>query len=253
MNISDYYGESAKALLNSSLLFLLPAFLLVILNIAYIGNSKIMLFCLPFIGTSLVYFQIHLMKAKHAEAAGTGYHGVNVPLQEARSMLVLYSNHVSPTILLFSPAGVKIGEIMKRKRTLKHILTSRKEFELCDQDKLPLAVYSVSRGKIDSFDEKGLYLGSLIDSRNEAARLLQAGIETSSPLYVSGSRFFMDVKVEAGTEQHCARLRRGMMPLEWEARFPDPNTPVFTLDDSAAPNERLLYFSVLVQEFFIER
>ncbi|ALC90226.1 hypothetical protein AM500_10855 [Bacillus sp. FJAT-18017] len=250
MKISDYYSESARAFLNSSILFLLPAFLLVFINLAYIGNRQVMLLCLPFAAMSLIYYQIHLNKARLAEEAEPAVILTSNPLLTAKSLLVFYDNHFSPGLLLFSPTGVKNGELRNRKISFQQIISRRREFELCNEEMKPLAVYYVTRGKVDVYNSRGNWIGRLYEDGKGQIQLTKThGMDFMS---VSRSRFFMDVKVE--TEgSNSARLRRGLMPLEWGMRFPDPNTPVFTINDHSSNEEKLLYYSVLVREFFVER
>jgi hypothetical protein len=70
---------------------------------------------------------------------------------------------------------------------------------------------------------------------------------------VEGSRYFMDERVLSKTRQQVGQLRRGWMPVEWEGRFPESNTPVLSLAENLSEKDKLLRMSFLINEFFIER
>lgn len=247
MNISDYFFESAEAYLNSSLMFLFPASLFMAANILF-GNPQLMVFVLPFLGVSFILFQLYLRKVR--AAAKTKFKSLrhSGSLFQSTKILPLYENKLKPGLLLFSPAGLKIGEIKKISkdefRAYHHV------YELRDENLLAKAHYGVCRQKIDVFRSTGENIGCLYKEENQwlfetAGRPGTVRIE-SSPL-------FMDVKVVSGNNGMKCRLRRGILPVEVSEVFQNPNSPVLELENKVTEEEKFIFFAMLVKEFFIDR
>ncbi|WP_053366833.1 hypothetical protein [Bacillus sp. FJAT-27245] len=246
MKITDYYFQTSKASLNSSIVFLFPALLLIAFNILFIKNNQAMLLCLPFITGSMVYFHIHLANYKRAACSALDFSVYPGHLLKVNHILVFYEAKLNPGLILFSSNGIKIGEL---RRVSPGIPFYRKKVELLDCQSSLIARYVITQKCILVYDLAGRLIGSLCKNRSGWAM----AVEGKTIATIDSSRVFMDVKIIGVKFGQAGRLRRGMMPMEWKAYAADPNTPVFTLHSSLTDEERLLFMCVLVKEFFVER
>lgn len=246
MKITDYYYQSSKASLNSSIVFLFPAVLLITYNIFFMNNKQAMALCLPALVISLVYFQNHLACHKKAIYSNLGISGQPEHLLKENNFLVFFEAKIRPGILLFSEDGVKIGELRKVSPFYSFF---GQRIELRDCRSSILAMYTIRKKDIFVTDSGGRHIGNLVKN-NEGWSLSMRGREVAS---IVSARLFMDVKIVGEKIEQAGRLRRGMMPIGWKAFASDPNAPVFTLHSCLANEERVLFMSVLVKEFFVER
>ncbi|WP_409270350.1 hypothetical protein V1499_13080 [Neobacillus sp. SCS-31] len=246
MKITDYYFQTSKASLNSSIVFLFPAILLIAYNILFMNNKQAMLLILPFIIGSMVYFNIHLVNQKRAVSSARDFGGYPEHILKANHILVFYEAKLNPGLILFSANGTKIADL---RRISPGIFFFRKKLELTDGQSSLVARYFLTQKGIHVYDSVGLSLGGLCKSR-EGWTFTAEGTNIAS---IDSSRLFMDLKIVGEKFGQAGRLRRGMMPLGWTAFSADPNAPVFTLDPRLADEERLLFLAVLIKEFFVER
>lgn len=246
MKITDYYFQSSKASLNSSIVFLFPAVLLITYNIFFMNNKQAMALCLPALVISLIYFQNHLACQKKAIYSNLEICGLPEHLLKENNFLVFFEAKIRPGILLFSADGVKIGEL--RKISPSYSIFGQR-FELRDHQSRNLAMYIIKKKDILVTDSGGRHIGRLFKSK-KGWSISFGGREVAT---VVSSRLFMDVKIVGEKIEQAGRLRRGMMPIGWKAFASDPNAPIFTLHSCLADEERVLFLSVLVKEFFVER
>ncbi|WP_316569916.1 hypothetical protein [Neobacillus sp. YIM B06451] len=246
MKITDYYFQTSKASLNSSILFLFPAILLIAYNILFMNNKQAMLLILPFIIGSIVYFNVHLVNHKRAVGSTHDFGACQEHILKVNHILVFYEAKLKPGLFLFSAYGIKIAEL---RRISPGIFFFRQKFELTDGQSGLIARYILTQKGIVVYDSMGLSLGGLCKSR-EGWTFTAGGTAIAS---IDSSRFFMDLKIVGEKFGQAGRLRRGMMPMGWTAFSADPNAPVFTLDPRLADEDRLLFLAVLIKEFFVER
>ncbi|RHW42242.1 hypothetical protein D1B31_06345 [Neobacillus notoginsengisoli] len=247
MKISDFYFEAAKAYLNSSLIFLFSACLFVLIN-SLIGNVQLMVLTLPFIGASFAYFHMHLAKVKSAATSKMTFMNKSNTLLKSESILPLYENRLKPGLLLFSPAGLKIGELRKHRTSEFPAFTH--VYELKDENLLTKAFYIVSGNLIDAFHADRRKLGCLEKKGDQWLFRTDIGGQTAM---LECTSMFMDSKIFIAENTVACRLRRGIMPVEWSSVFFDANTPVLSFHKDVTEEDRLLFFAMLVKEFFIDR
>ncbi|RDU36461.1 hypothetical protein DRW41_13090 [Neobacillus piezotolerans] len=246
MKIADYYFQCSKASLNSSLLFLFPGIMLIILNILFWDNKQAMMLCLPSVSVSIIYFQQHLMDQKKAFNAAHAYGGHLEHFLNENSILLFYEAKLNPGLLLFSKNGAKVGELRNNSRGLPLF---RRKYELTDGQGCLLAHYiNTPKGTL-VYDSAGRQLGGLFKTKGSWT-IRDRGNQIAS---IDSARLFMDLKIIGKEGVQRGRLRRGMMPIEWKTFSADPNSPVFTLHPWLSDEERLLYMAVLVKEFFVDR
>lgn len=253
MNIDRYYRETAKINLNSSVAALFPAIIIVIANVLFLKQDKIMLFSIPFIFYSFVLFQLHIRRLNQAVSIKRElkkFKKGSLSIFTARQLLVFFQNTTVPRLFLFFPNGSLAGSIhaVKGKGYFYTLMNAENEI---------IGFYKVIKNSyysIEVYDKDHNYLGSLI--KKQLGSLLKKEVVDASGEYVGsveGSRMFMDEHMLDKHDHVVGRLRQGYMPLEWDSLFPDANTPIFSIKRCLSKEGTLLQFSLLINEYFIER
>jgi len=262
MKINDYYRDAAHLNLNGSITALIPTILIVTGNLLFIKEQQIMLATIPFFLYSFVSFQLYLFRKKQFIEISRNIHQVkrknDLPsLFNTQHLLVLYLKTTSSKVLLFFPDG-RLAGCMKKYRSRGFSFLLNKIYELDNSSEEPIGFFKVSRKKgcqIEVYDHNQIYLGCLEKKKhgwkNGKKEFLDAtGRYVAS---VEGSSLFMDEQVLNRRQYRCSRLRRGWMPVEWSAIFPDPNTPVLSFSETNSEKDKLLHMSLLINEYFLER
>ncbi|MEH7075385.1 hypothetical protein [Neobacillus drentensis] len=261
MKINEYYRDTANLNLNGSIVALIPAVMIVAGNLSIIRNNEIMLLTIPFLIYSFVCFQFYLYRRRQSISIkrSIGKSEVSTKsLFEARHLLVLYLNTGSPRLQFYLPNGHMAG-MMKRYRGkgIKR-LSASKIYGLYNVDNQAIGYYKVTGRKIikiEVFNHKRQYLGSF-ERRKQDWRNSKKELRDANGRYigaVEGAAVFMDERVINSNYLQEGRLRRGWMPIEWSPLFPEPNTPVLTLEEFLSEHDKLHRMSFLINEYFIER
>lgn len=255
MKIHEYYRDLAGVSLNGSIASLVPSIIIVGANIIYIQQKQIMFLTMPFLIYSLLSFQVYLFRKKQSIAIQKNiprvpnqYHS----LFEARHLLLVFMNTQSAKLFLYFPNGHLAGMIRKEKG---HFFYRSTIHVLYDPDGQAIGIYHINRNKINVYDHNREYLGCFEKEKRSWRKHKKELLDARGKFIgaIEGSSYFMDEKVMNSYRNQEARLRRGWMPLEWNALFPEPNTPVLTLSENMAEKDKLLRISFLINEYFIER
>ncbi|MDP4083601.1 MAG: hypothetical protein Q8934_03190 [Bacillota bacterium] len=261
MKIYDYYRDTAKARLNGSIAALVPAIIIVSGNLSFFQNNEIMLGTIPFLVYSLLSFQIYLFRHNQAILIGKNMslsHRRVQTLFDAKHLLVVYLNVLSPKVMLFFTDGHLAGEIKKSKNRVRFLKLERC-FTLTNSQKKVIATFKIEgrkKVKIQVFSEENKYLGCLERQKKLILQKDRKELLDSTGRYVGtiqGSSFYMDEQIYNKEDKRVGRLRRGWMPLEWESLFPEPNTPVLSFSEGLNEEDKLVGLSLLINEYFIER
>jgi hypothetical protein len=261
MKIHDYYRGSANITLNGSIAALVLAVIIAVGNLYYFQNNYIMLFTIPFVVYSFISFQIYLYRLKQAISIdrnmshSTSYYQ---SLFSARHLLVLYMNQQESSVHLFYPDGHQAGMIKKYKQKGFYLFRKARIYALYNSQNQAIGFYKIKKSTslvIEVYDQNKRYLGCYEKDRVSWVKIKKEMLDESGGFIgsVEGSGYFMDERVFNKTRQQVGQLRRGWMPVEWEGRFPEPNTPVLSLAENLSEKDKLLRMSFLINEFFIER
>ncbi|MGG5253951.1 hypothetical protein ACQYAD_10675 [Neobacillus sp. SM06] len=259
MNIDRYYRNAAKINLNGSLAALIPALAIVIGNILIFKQNELMLLAIPFVIYSILLFQLYLRWYKqsiavHRELLKTKKRDCS--FDETDHFLIFFQNTQRPRLFLFFPNGSLAGTIQAERGRKYGLFGSEQLYTILDAKNEKLGFYQISKNHlvIHVYDEEEKYIGSF-EKKVERNQLKKEVVDSTGRVVgtVEGSQIFMDEHLLNMRNDSIGRLRRGWMPLEWADLFPDPNTPVFTLSNRMSMNEKLLQFTILVNEYFIQR
>ncbi|XJZ25833.1 hypothetical protein ACF5W4_10490 [Bacillota bacterium Lsc_1132] len=261
MTIDRYYRAVAKISLNGSIAALFPAIVIILGNFFVFNQAKIMLLTVPFIFYSFIQFHFylrHINQSLSIQQQLLKSQIGNYSLFGTRHLLVFYLNTQFPQLLFYFPDGSLAGTMQASSGKQRSFLRLTKEYTLLNKDSQIVGFYKV-KGKrtIEVYDETNCYLGLFeVMKRGTFLKKAQKEVVDSTGRFVGaveGSRIFMDEHLLDQKNKSIGRLRRGWMPLEWHGLFPDPNTPVFSFSGNLTKNEKLLRFSLFINEYFIER
>jgi hypothetical protein len=253
MKIDEFYRGSASVTLNGSIAALVPAIIIGVGNLYYFQNKQIMLLTIPFIIYSLISFQIYLFRMKQSISIGRNMpHSEthNRSLFEARHLVVIFMNHQQACVHLFFPDGNQAGVIKKHR---KKGFFQPAIYALYNGQEQAIGFYKIKQSKsliIEVYDINMRYVGCYEKFKNRKEIMDDAGRFIGS---VEGSKLYMDERVLNQSRQQVGGLRRGLMPIEWSTRFPNPNTPVLSLSENLSEKDKLVRMSFLIHEYFIER
>jgi hypothetical protein len=260
MKINEYYRNAANINLNGSIAALFPAIIIVSANLVLFKNQDVMLLTVPFFLYSIFGFQLYLYKIKQSlfisrNIGKSREMSRNRTLLAARELLVFFINTQSPQVMFYFPDGYLAGSLRKYKGGGSFF---RKTFVLYSSHDEVLGVFRVKTKRkiiVEVFDRENSYLGCLEKKRLAFRKFKKELLDDAGRYigFVEGSTAFMDEKVLDRENQQICRLRRGWMPIEWSALFPEPNTPVLSYMVGLSEKDKLLRMSFLINEYFIER
>jgi hypothetical protein len=262
MKINQYYRQSANLSLNGSIAALVPAILIIAGNLSFFQNKQVMLLTVPFIAYSIVGFQIYLYKINRSFQIKRNLEwSVEDPsssILTGSHLLIVYLNSYSPRLQLYHPNGSLGGE-MKRFRPKGFRATWLEKWFALYNDEMKVMGHFQVKGKkpleITVFDENMQVIGLLkktpLSWKKHKKELYDLLGEFTGEIV--GSAMYMDEQIFNEAGKQVGRLRRGWMPLEWEKRFPEPNTPILTFREDNLKQHKLLMMSLLINEYFIER
>ncbi|MEH7014357.1 hypothetical protein V7087_26710 [Neobacillus niacini] len=261
MKIHEFYRGSANITLNGSIAALVPAIIIGVGNLYYFHNKQIMLLMIPFVVYSFISFQIYLYRLKQAIAIDrnmpqmtSNYHS----LFEARHLVVVFMNQQESSVHLFYPDGHQAGMIKRYRQKGFYLFRKPRIYALYNNQNQPVGFFKIKKVKsliIEVYDHNKRYLGCFEKDRVTWLKTKKEMLDESGRYVgsVEGSNYFMDERVLDQSRQQVGRLRRGWMPVEWNSRFPEPNTPVLSLSENLSEKDKLLRMSFLINEYFIER
>lgn len=150
-------------------------------------------------------------------------------------------------LMFYHVSGQLLGKIIQIKKSGLPSLGKPKEFKLVDEKERTLASYFVKGNQIEVYLQDIGYFGSYSANQiNNNFQLLSGEMAG----FVKIKTMYMDVQIENAHQQLVCRIQKGLMPLESQALFMNPNTPIITLDASLPSETKLLYLSLLVKTFF---
>ncbi|WP_042457463.1 hypothetical protein [Neobacillus dielmonensis] len=260
MKINHYYQEVAKISLNDSIASLIPSLLIAAGNLAIFNDPDIMKLTIPFLLYSIICFQIYLYRMKQSIRIGKNIkkeakqENGNSTVFDSSQLLVLYQNSQLPKLQLYFPDGMLAGVIKKypQKGFMKWRVP--KAFALYNQQEELIGLYQHLGKRINVYDQNLRHIGSF-EKRKVRKKVKGEILDKERKVIgsVEGSSMFMDEQILNQNHHEVVRLRRGWMPLEWSAIFPDANTPVLSIQKDLPDSEKLLGMAFLIQEYFVER
>ncbi|MEH7110258.1 hypothetical protein [Bacillus sp. JJ1764] len=260
MRIHDFYRNEALISLNGSIASLIPVCFIIVGNLSFLKNQDIMLLAIPFFVYSFISFQFYLYKRNQSNSISKQLisRNGNGLLLDAQQLLVLHMNTTSSSLQLYFSNGFLAGSFEKVPKRGKEWRQPYKIYVLRSSEQFPLAFFVVKKQngiKIEVYDQNKKYMGCLV-KKNEPFKKDKKELfnETGELIgMIEGSPGFMDEKMWNLHEKQEGRLRRGWMPLQWSALFPNPNTPVLSFKVDLSQGDRLIRMSLLINEFFLER
>src|SRR5213080_3217410 len=127
MKIDEYYRNVARISLNGSIAALIPAIVIIGGNFAFFQTKQIMLLVIPFLLYSIINFQLYLRRVKQAFIIGKNLidsKHVTHSIFASEHLLLLFSNTLSPSLMIFTPDGYLAGAIKKYREKSRRLGSS---------------------------------------------------------------------------------------------------------------------------------
>ncbi|MDP4163253.1 MAG: hypothetical protein Q8906_08745 [Bacillota bacterium] len=268
MKLYDYYRESANLTLNGALAAVVPVVLLLMLNAFFMHMKDVMYYCFPFFFYSIFCFQIYLFKMKRSMKIFQNINvqtKMNASIFNSRQLLLFFTSTFKPKLFLFFSDGTMAGEIVRLKKNMNNLdrlppaKRRREMYSLLDHEGTEIGKYIVCKNKgidVEIYNDKNEYIGSFHKGKKTLFECANKEILDSTGRVfgkVEGASFFMKEIIKNVENEEIAKLSRGVLPIEWEGRIPDANTPVFTFNTPFSGDTKLLALSLLIDQYFIER
>lgn len=252
MNIQQYYRRTASFSLSVSLATLIPLFFLIIYGIMIARDGRVVLVVLPFLVYSFFCYQHYLVCDRRSKAFSENLlenKNKNETLVKTDYVLLHFLPAPSLRILFFSSDGQMLGELRERKllffkwflpRFLDKLL--ERKFGLYDESNHMFAIFTFNKNQIEIMDkDKNLInIISVLDEMRSKTIFESKGEEivvTRAHMYMDYQFFHNQIRV--------SRLQKGIMPIEWENKIKDPNTPVLSFEKSLSEEQKLNMFAIL--------
>ncbi|MCQ6276604.1 hypothetical protein JMM81_16955 [Bacillus sp. V3B] len=258
MNIQQYYEQAAMASLNAALVAFIPSILLLIYAIFITQAYHLILLVAPFLIYSFFCYQKFLLNQNRAKAVklSSEIKAFSVEdLFDQTELLVAFMPAPSLRLLLFTPNGVKVGEIRDQSfsviRWFLPYFMDRllvKKYGLYDCEDQPVAFYHHfhDRLEVELLNQRGstiLYKSSTGKKKEFVYENRCITIENK------GSQDFTFLSSDG---KKVAQIQTGWMPLEWGERFLNLNTPILYLDKYCSRKEKLQLLSLLTSIYAYE-
>lgn len=257
MNIRQYYEQSAIVSIHGGLLAFIPAIGLLLYIVLFSHRMELILLIIPFLIYSFSCYlkflqnqnRANAVKIKSIDDQTTSNH-----LLSDTTLLLTLSPAPSLRLQLFQTNGLKAGElrdtsITKVKWLIPPLLDKImvKKYVLYDEKDQPIAYYSLYRDQIEINIQGG------VGKVGRDLNLVYRGIKQKNTCqfhqvsYQIEKNGLHDFSIASQlTKNKVGQIQTGWMPLEWNQRFIDANTPIFRLHESLSKEERFQIFATLI-------
>jgi hypothetical protein len=252
MNIQQYYEQAAIVSLNAALVAFIPSILLLIYAVCITQAYYLTLLAAPFLIYSFFCYQKFLLNQNRAKAVKLPSEIKRDPTEnlfDQTELLAVFLPAPSLRLLLFTPNGLKVGEIKDQSFNiirwfLPYFMDRlfRRKYSLYNHEDQLIAFYHNFRDRleIEIANEKE----STILSKSSKGKKREFVFENRSIMIENkGSQDFSFV---LGDGEKIAHIQTGWMPLEWGERFLNLNTPVLHLDEDCSSKDKIQLFSLLI-------
>lgn len=253
MNIQQYYRLAANTSLNGSLAALIPVVVLIIPNFFLFPKKEWVLLSVPFLFYSFLSYQVYLINQERFSRSkvNSGEKQVVHPLEESQ-LLLTFLPAPSLRLLFFCSNGQACGEIKdsyftKLRWLLPYFLDKMlpAEYRLVDGGQYLLATIRWRKHRAIVKDEHGQGMMTIMAKDNRRFHVITEN--SSHSIHVKTETLHTDIQFLDENQHVLARVRKGWMPLEWGKSFVDANTPIFSLDENLAREERLAIVAILAK------
>ncbi|WP_137743120.1 LURP-one-related/scramblase family protein [Robertmurraya siralis] len=253
MSIQQYYRFAAITYLNGSIAALIPV-MIVVIPLSILSHGKEVVWtALPFILYSLVSYQSYLLNHDRSlEIDKSVPEDDNLSLRSKDKYLLMFMPAPSLRMLLFSPKGAILGEIrdaryLKLRWFLPYFLDRfiPAEYGLYNVNNELVMKVQWKRDRANVYDSNG-DLRVKIEEQERNKYNIQF-FDQAFSIIVQSERLFTDIQFKNTNKETIGRVRKGWMPLEWDAFFKDANTPVLSFDDDLSEEERSIVLALLVK------
>lgn len=252
MNIQQYYEQSALTSIHTALLAFIPAIGLLLYIFLFSKQMELILLIIPFLLYSFSCYLKFLQNQKRANAVQVDTideQTCNQCLFSDTAFLITLTPAPSLRLQLFHSNGIKAGELRDTSTSFVNWLMPKflhtkmvRKYGLYDKNDTLVANYLLYQDQIDiSMYREGnkelVFRGerqeNIYQFHQQAYQIEKDGIHDFSIILQS-------------TKNKIGQIQTGWMPLEWNQRFIDANTPIFRLQEDLTKEDRVQIFSILI-------
>lgn len=252
MNIEQYYEQSATASLNASLVAFIPPTLLLIYSVVITDIYQLLLLEIPFLIYSFYCYQLFLLEKKRAQSVNAASianeQKGQSPLSES-ALLLLFLPAPSLRLLLFTPGGLKAGEI--RDKSFFRIrwflpffvdkLFTRK-IGFYDAQEQALAFFHFHRDRLEIVAGDGECLMTIFKVKKGKKKEYVLKEHT---VMIEKKGIPADYSFLTYENRLIAEIKTGWMPVEWGERFVNPNTPIMRFHQHLTNEEKIQIMAII--------
>ncbi|PLT28701.1 hypothetical protein [Peribacillus deserti] len=260
MNIQNYYKKSSRINYYTSWVSLVIAVSFFVLHIFNKIYGNILYMTGPFIVISAAaYWRFKLNESRGQE---TQSRPEAFGLFEESNILLAFLPAPTLRILLFEPGGNVIGEI--RDINMKSYLWFI-PYPFTELIPRRYGLYDREGTLISNYTVKGIFAEKMIIRNNDEEIIGIYKEELSKSVFKMQGMVFDStqnpwIPLKAGAWQNgftledcqgkkIGSLQKGIMPLEWAARFKEPNTPILRFHELAEDTEKMAAFGICASLF----
>ncbi|MFE8702017.1 hypothetical protein ACFYKX_15580 [Cytobacillus sp. FJAT-54145] len=255
MNIQQFYQQAANVSLNASLASFIPPIIILTLGVLVLPNGNIILFILPFLLYSFFCYQSYLLN-KERSLGIHPYHLVKelefTSLLDQQNLLFSFMPAPSLRMVFFHTTGQYGGELKDVEYSgyrwfLPYFADKRlpRNYGLYNDQQQLLATFKRKGRKMIVMDSEEERIITLLWSNHKVCL-----IEPShTKIEIDSAALYIDSKYYNEQGSMIARVRKGLMPLEWGKVFKDSNTPVLSFDKDTTLQEKMIIFSSLIFQY----
>ena len=252
MNIQQYYEQSATASLNASLVAVIPPSFLLIYSVVITEIYQLMFLGIPFIIYSFYCYQVFLLNRRRSQTVNIAAFEdppASNDLFDESTLLIAFLPAPTLRLLLFTPNGIKAGEIRDKSffpiRWFLPYFIDRlftRKLGLYDQQDQLLLYFHLHRDRIEIFSVNGELMTTVF--RSQEGRKKEYMME-SMGVTVEKKGIPADYLFRTHEDLLLAQIKTGYMPLEWGKRFINPNTPILNLNNNTTKSDKIQLLSML--------
>jgi hypothetical protein len=252
MDIKQFYQNTAAACFHVSWISLLIAIIFFILHAGHIISGNLFVETVPFIVFSTANFIGYRIYEKRTKSVSKIYPAIGFSLLHEKELLLAFMPAPTLRLLFFKPDGTLAGEMRDKNMNWfmwmipnSISLFLPKRYILLDASGELLGEYYIKSGlktdivmKNGTGEPIGMYYGKLKDSLFRLKGIIyNDGGDDWMAIHAGG--LLNNFTIETIDHKKVVTFQRGWMPLEWQKRFRDANTPILSFHEQATPSEKL--------------
>jgi hypothetical protein len=250
MDIPKTYFKQSQKYLNSSLVALIPAVLFSGVLLLQFYEKRLLVFVIPFLLYSFCLFQGYVINKNRSMTAtilleNSLINKINKSFLDYNQFVLFFSKE-EKELLFFQPSGDILAKMILKKAKKSH----PREIQLIDYRNNLLATYYCGYHQVDVYIPGRGYIGSFYFEENHLNEGYFQVLSGKTIGTWKSNKWYMDDQIQDKQQQIISRTKKGLMPLQLQAIFLNPNAPMLTIFTTIKEEDQFLYFASTVKRYF---